>query len=122
LQRELTAHRIRQAQRNLQWVRPEALVFRTLRGKPQSRRNLLRALHSARDKIGLNGDGAEPVGLHDLRHSFVAVGFDRGLTAPEIAALARHANAKVTLGIYAGLTDEGREKAAAKLTEGGFER
>ena len=93
-----------------------------MRGKPQSRRNLLRAVHIAGGAVGLNGDGREPVGLHDLRHSFVAVGFANGLSAPEIAALARHANAKVTLGIYAGLTDDGREKAVAKLAEGGFGR
>ena len=30
--------------------------------------------------------------------------------------------AKVTLGFYAGLTDEGLDKAAAKLIEGGFGR
>jgi integrase len=120
LQRELADYRSRQAERNLQWVRPEALVFTTLRGKPQSRRNLLRAVHVAGDNARLNGEGIEQVGLHDLRHSFVAVGFDAGLTAPEVAALARHANAKVTLGIYAGLTNDGREKAVAKLAEGGF--
>ena len=42
------------------------------------------------------------------------------VTAPEVAALARHANTKVTVGLYAGLTDEGRERAAAKLAEDGF--
>jgi integrase len=122
LQRELAEHRVRQAQRNLRWVQPEALVFTTMRGKPQSRRNVLRAVYTAGDSVGLNGDGLEPVGVHDLRHSFVAVAFEQGLSAPEIAALARHANAKVTLAIYAGLTDEGREKAIAKLAEGGFGR
>jgi integrase len=122
LRRELVEHRARQAERNLRWVRPEALVFTTMRGKPQSRRNVLRAVHTAGDNLGLNGDGVEPVGLHDLRHSFVAVAFDRELTAPEVAALARHANPKVTLGLYAGLADDGREKAIAKLAEGGFGR
>ena len=120
LQRELVEHRVRQARHNLQWVHPEALIFTTMRGKPQSRRNVLRAVHIAGDNVGLNGEGLEPVGLHDLRHSFVAIAFDKGLTAPEIAALARHANAKVTLAIYAGITDDGRETAVAKLTEGGF--
>lgn len=36
------------------------------------------------------------------------------------AALARHANARVTGQVYAGLTESGREKAAAKLIEAGF--
>jgi hypothetical protein len=26
------------------------------------------AVHSTGDKLGLNGEGIEPVGLHDLRH------------------------------------------------------
>jgi integrase len=122
LQRELAEHRIRQAQRNLQWVRPNALVFTTMRGNPQSRRNVLRAVYTAGDDVGLNGEGVELIGLHDLRHSFIAVAFEQGLSAPEVAKLARHANPKVTLGMYAGLTDEGREKAIAKLAEGGFGR
>ena len=68
------------------------------------------------------GPGAEPVGLHDVRHSFVAVAFEQGLPVPGIAALARHASPKVTLGMYAGLTGAGREKAVAQRTEGGFGR
>jgi hypothetical protein len=39
---------------------------------------------------------------------------------PAIAALARRANPKVTLGMYAGLTDTGRKTAVAQLTESGF--
>jgi integrase len=89
-------------------------------GKPQSRRNALRAVHLAGDAAGLNGEGLEPVGLHDLRHSMVAIAFELGLTEPEVAVLARHANAKVTLTVYAGLTDGGRERASTKLAEGGF--
>jgi integrase len=56
----------------------------------------------------LNGDNRQPVGLHDLRHSYVAL------------ALARHANAKVTAQVYAGITEHGREAAAAKLVDAGF--
>jgi integrase len=120
LRRELVAHRSRQAARSLVRVRADELVFTTNRGLPQSRRNMLRAVHLGGDAAGLNGDGLEPVGLHDLRHSMVAIAFELGLTAPEVAVLARHANAKVTLTVYAGLTDGGRERASSKLAEGGF--
>jgi integrase len=122
LARELREHRSRQAGRDLRLVHAEALVFVTSRGKPQSRRNALRAIHAAGDAHGLNGDGREPVGLHDLRHSFVALALDAGASLAEVAALARHANAKVTAAVYAGLADGGREKAAAKLVEAGFGR
>ena len=34
---------------------------------------------------GLNGDARQPVGLHDLRHSFVALALAPGLTLAETA-------------------------------------
>jgi integrase len=120
LQRELVAHRARQAGVSLSLVRADKLVFTTARGKPQSRRNALRAVHVAGDNAKLNGDGLEPIGLHDLRHSLVAIAFELGLTPPEVAVLARHANARVTLTVYAGLSSDGRDKAVAKLADGGF--
>ena len=120
LVRELRAHRARQASRNIALIRADALVFTTANGKPQVRRNALRALHVAGDAAGLNGDGVQPVGLHDLRHSLVAIAFERGLTLPEVAMLARHANPRVTATVYAGLTTEGRERVSAKLVESGF--
>jgi integrase len=120
LKRELVEHRRRQAGLSLARVRADELVFTTARGGPQSRRNALRAVHVAGDAAGFNRDGLEPVGLHDLRHSMVAIAFELGLTAPEVATLARHANAKVTLTVYAGLTDGGRERASSKLAERGF--
>jgi len=118
--RELCAHRARQASRSIALVRSEALVFTTWNGKPQGRRNALRALHRAGDAAGLNGDGRQPVGLHDLRHSLVAIAFENELTLPEVAMLARHANPNVTATVYAGLTADGRERASAKLIEAGF--
>jgi integrase len=92
----------------------------TTRGKPQSRRNALRALHKAGDAAGLNPEGAEAIGLHDLRHSLVALAFkSRELSLPEIAELARHTTPNVTLTIYAGLSGDSRAKAARKLVDAG---
>jgi integrase len=121
LVRELREHRARQAERDLRRVRPDALVFTTARGKPQSRRNALRALQRAGDAAGVNGKGREPVGLHDLRHSFAAAALEQ-LSLPEASALLRHANARVTAQVYAGLTDDARKQAAAKLAKSGFGR
>jgi integrase len=119
LDRALRRHRSRAAGIDLRRVHADALVFTTTRGRPQSRRNALRALHRAGDVAGLNGDGRERVGLHDLRHSFVGLALGAASLA-EASALARHANAKVTAQIYAGVTEHGRELAAAKLIERGF--
>jgi integrase len=120
LTRELRQHRSRQAGRDLRLVHADALVFSTARGKPQSRRNALRAVHAAGDVAGLNPEGRQRVGLHDLRHSFVALALAAGLSLAEAAVLARHANARVTAQVYAGLADDGREAAAVKLVQAGF--
>ncbi len=69
----------------------------------------------AGDAAGLNGDGRERVGLHDLRHSFVANALAAGVTLPEAATLARHANARTTAIVYAGVTEAARDAIAAKL-------
>jgi excisionase family DNA binding protein len=119
---ELRDHRSGQGSVDLRRVHADALVIQTSRGRPQSRRNALRAVHKAGDKAGLNGGGRQPVGLQDLRHSFVALALASNASLAEAAALARHANAKVTATVYAGLTDGGREVAAAKLVEAGFGR
>ena len=112
---ELREHRSRVAGQALTRVQHDALVFTTSRGRPHGRRNVLRAVYAAGDAAGLNGDGRERVGVHDLRHSFVAVALAAGLTLPEAAALARHANPRVTATVYAGLTDTARAGLGSKL-------
>jgi integrase len=120
LARELQAHRQRQAGKDIRRVHRDALVFATKTGRPQSGRNVLRAIHAAGDAAGLNDDGRERVGVHDLRHSFVGQAFEHGLTLPEVSALARHATAHVTAQVYAGLTEKARDRAAEKLAASGF--
>ena len=114
--------RTRQAARNIGLVRSDALVFTTARGKPQSPRNALRALHTAGDNAGLNPEGEEKVGLHDLRHSLAAAVLEEGGSLAEVAAVLRHKNVRVSAQVYAGLTDGGREKTFTRLTEGGIGR
>jgi integrase len=111
LHRELVAHRQRQAGKNITFVRPEALIFTTASGRPQSVRNVLRAVHRAGDRAGLNQQ-RERVGLHDLRHTLIALAFEHGLTLPEASILARHANPRVTAQVYAGLSEKARERVA----------
>ena len=96
------------------------LIFVTSSGKPQSRRNVLRALHAAGDAAKLNGDDVEPVGLHDLRHSLVAGALDSSITLAETTVLARHASAKVTAAIYAGVSEKTKAKIASNLVDAGF--
>jgi integrase len=80
----------------------------------------LRALHLAGDAAGLDPEGAERVGLHDLRHSFVALALAGTGTPAEVAEAARHANPNVTVTLYAGLSKDGRSRAFTKLLDSGF--
>jgi integrase len=77
-------------------------------------------VHAAGDAAGLNGDDVESVGPHDLRHSLVALALDAGASLAEAAVLARHANAKVTGAIYAGVSESGKAKIASKLVNAGI--
>jgi hypothetical protein len=43
-----------------------------------------------------------------------------GVTLAEAAVLARHANAKVTGAIYAGVSEQTKAKIASKLVDSGF--
>lgn len=99
---ELRAHRGR---------RPgvgEALVFRTADGGPHTRRGAARAIELAGHAVGLNPEGAKPVAPHDLRHSCAGLLLAAGVPAPKVAAVLRHADARVTLTVYAGLVESQR--------------
>ena len=114
LRRELArASRPAQAGRDLRSSTADALVFTTARGRPQSRRNALRAVHAAGDAAGLNGDGREPVGLHDLRHSFVAIALASGASAARGRGARAAREPTVTAAVYAGLTER-RPRAARR--------
>jgi integrase len=99
---ELRAHRAR---------RPglgEAFVFRTASGRPQSRNNAGRAIRAAGTAAGLNPPGAKKVSPHDLRHSCAGLLLANGVPTPQVAAIMRHADARVTLTVYAGLVESQR--------------
>jgi integrase len=126
----LREHRTKQGKRGVQFISADALVFPTFTGKPQSRRNALRAIANAGCRIGLSESAkasecpadAQPIGCHDLRHSLAANAFEIGLNDVEVCETLRHANPNVTRTIYAGITDKGRAELATKLAAIGGSR
>jgi len=123
VKRALQEHRRAQATRNIGLIAADQLVNVTNLGKVQSRRNTLRALHKAGEQAGLNGEGVEPVGLHDLRHSMIALALaNPEVAVTEVTRLARHANARTTLTIYAGIAGDGTKSVFDKLSRSGIGR
>ncbi len=80
---------------------------------------MLRAVQRAAGKAGLNTDGGEPIGLHDLRHSTAGLAFE-SLALNEVSRLLRHANPRVTTVVYGGISDDAAASIGAKLANGGF--
>jgi len=118
-ERELRAWRTRQAGQGFDRLGKDALVFVTAANKPQGHRNAFRALTAAAKAAGLNGEGVEPLGLHDLRHTFAAALFAAGFTLPEVSVLMRHSSVQTTASIYAGLSNEGRDALHGRLLKAG---
>jgi integrase len=116
---ELRAHRARLAERGLDRVSGDRLVFQTRSGLSPGRRNCLRALQVQAAKLGIRGQDGEPVGLHDLRHSLASTLRGLGWTNEQVAPILRHANARTTAMLYGGLSNDAlvsiREQAAAAL-------
>jgi len=114
LERELRALRSRLAEdRGLASVHADELVFQTLNGQPQSRRNALRALQNAAEKAGVEG-----LTLHSLRHSFGSIALQSGATVAEVAGLLRHSTPAVTVRTYLGTIDGEEDALRAKLVAG----
>src|SRR5207245_1885952 len=86
----------------------DALVFRTSSGKAHCRENVARAMRVASTAAGLNETGKKKVSPHDLRHSCAALLLAAGVPAPKVAAILRHADARITLTVYAGVVESQR--------------
>ena len=71
------------------------LVFVTMNGKPQSRRNLLRSWQTALDRVGVEG-----AGLHSLRHSFVSRLAERNVPVAYASELVGHSRVQTTVDVY----------------------
>ena len=50
----------------------------------------------------------------------LSLALDAGASLAEAAVIARHANAKVTGAIYAGVSESGKAKIASKLVDAGI--
>jgi integrase len=120
LKRELLDHRRRQATGGFDLVRPDAFVFTSVSGRHLTHSPVYMELRKAGDVAGINPEGLEAVSSHDLRHTCVSLAIHYGATPVEAQELARHADVTTTMNIYAGLTKDGKGRAARKMLDAGF--
>ncbi|MCX4389143.1 tyrosine-type recombinase/integrase [Micromonospora peucetia] len=86
------------------------LVFPSERGTPIEPTNLSRSFARLREAAGLPG-----VRLHDLRHTVVSLLMELGVPPHVVQAIARHADVKITLKVYAHANLDAMRQALGKL-------
>ncbi len=59
--------------------------------------------------------GCKHVRFHDLRHTFATNALERGMDIKTLSAIIGHVSSATTLNVYAHVTDEMRQSAAAKI-------
>ena len=108
--------------------RPDDLVFATTRGNRQTATNvrqrvLGRSIARANEQLGKGGWPPLPDGLtlHSLRRTYASLLFAIGRTAPEVMAQLGHADARLTLRIYAQAMSQepGERERLQAVVDGG---
>lgn len=83
-------------------------VFATSGGKPNSERNMRRALNSIQEVAHLSVQNS---GLHILRHSFVSLMIRNGADVKEVSEAIGHQSITLTLSTYHHLLDKQKRKS-----------
>ncbi len=66
----------------------------------------------------LDHAGCERVRFHDLRHTFATNALAHGMDIKTLSTILGHVSSATTLNTYSHITDEMRQKAAAKIDKG----
>lgn len=117
--RELRVWRTKQAERDLNLVRPDALIFTTWNGRPQSRRNVHRAIARAGAASGLSAGGQPPVTTHDLRGSAGSIALPLLGDLARVGKMLRHKNTNVTSRLYVDVLEDDT-RIGGDLARAGF--
>lgn len=67
--------------------------------------------------FGLTGTQGRAVTFHDLRHSFATLTISEGADIKAVAAILGHANAAITLNVYADAYEEGKRRTSSLVEQ-----
>lgn len=91
-----------------QWMFPSPKKEDTPRDPAAVRKRLAVILERA---------GCKHVRFHDLRHTFATNALEHGMDIKTLSAIIGHVSSATTLNVYAHITDEMRQSAAAKIEQ-----
>ncbi|MBR2835255.1 MAG: site-specific integrase [Coriobacteriales bacterium] len=77
--------------------------------------NLSKAWKVIGETLGVCGTRNKIVRFHDLRHTFATVAIAAGIDVKTVSSMMGHANASMTLNIYASSDPDAKKAAAAKI-------
>lgn len=69
-------------------------------------------------KLLLEQAGLPDIRFHDLRHTFATNALAHGMDIKTLSTILGHVSSSTTLNTYSHITDEMRQKAAAKIDMG----
>ena len=93
-------------QMNSRWMFPSPKKEDSPRDPTAVRKKLSAVLERA---------GCKHVRFHDLRHTFATNALEHGMDIKTLSAIIGHVSSATTLNVYAHITDEMRQSAAAKI-------
>jgi integrase len=113
----LKAHKVAQGTLALSLARDDAYVLADIEGNPRHpdgfSKRFVAALVAARQAVG--EDKVSTIRLHDLRHTHATLLLAAGIPVKVVSERLGHANAMITLGIYAHVMPGMQAEAAAKF-------
>ena len=101
---------------------PNRFVIGSARGGAYTPSLLGRGFSTIARSLDLRGTTGKVVCLHDLRHTFATYLVARGVDIKTVASLMGHADAAMTLNIYASADPKARQQAAQIVAEAMAER
>lgn len=70
-----------------------------------------------RDALGVTDADGHPLRFHDLRHTWATIAVQSGADIKSVSAIMGHADASMTLNIYASSDEQARRAAADRIAE-----
>jgi len=113
----LRAHRARQGTLALALARDDCYVLADLEGRVRQPERLSRRFETAvrQARKALGEDAVPEIRLHDLRHTHATLLLAAGVPVKVVSERLGHANATITLGVYAHVMPGMQAEAAAKF-------